>query len=99
MNLTSAQTPTVNDRSRWLALAGTVAIAAVTASMLAGFMWASVLWRLSTDGLVCAAWLLGGAGYGAWILRGCRISCDSRTLAFCTSAGLGLGLMSLVTLG
>lgn len=99
MSFTSAQTPTGNDRSRWLAFAGTLAIAGVVAYRLAGFMWASVAWRLGTDGFVCAAWLLAGAGYGAWILRSLRISSDSRALCFCTSAALGLGLISLVSLG
>jgi hypothetical protein len=98
MSQNSAQTLTPSDRLRWLPSILSAAGAAAVAMVMARSLWASVAWRLCTDGVIAAAWLLSAAGYGVWALRAVRIRCESRTLHFSTAAAIGLGLLGLATL-
>jgi hypothetical protein len=99
MNHTSAQAPMPTSWLRWLPLIVSAAGSVAVAMLIARSLWASVAWRICTDGMIAVAWLLGAGGYGAWTLNAARIRCESRTLHFSTAAAVGLGLLSLVTLG
>jgi hypothetical protein len=61
-------------------------------------MWPVFLYLLIVEGGIAAIWLLAAAGIGRTILKFWRISSTSGALNFATSAGLGLGTMSLVVL-
>ncbi|HMB94879.1 MAG TPA: glycosyltransferase family 39 protein, partial [Tepidisphaeraceae bacterium] len=65
---------------------------------LAGAMWPVVLDRIASDGVVVTIWLFAAAGIGAAILRAGKISCQSKALLFATAAGIGFGVISLITL-
>ncbi|HET6251121.1 MAG TPA: hypothetical protein VFE47_25775 [Tepidisphaeraceae bacterium] len=71
------------------------------ALLYAGPAWANVLYRLITDGGVALLWLAAASGMGLFVLRFARLW-DRQTpgaLRFAMAAGIGLGVMSLVTLG
>jgi hypothetical protein len=68
----------------------------------AGGAWASALYRLLTDGVLLFVWLACATGLGAAVLVMLPLGKDAtpgRLLHLVTSAALGLGLFSLVTLG
>jgi hypothetical protein len=64
-----------------------------------------VLLRLMTDGLYLLAWLLAALGFGALVVEWCGPACPSRAVPMVglmyvvTGIALGLGFMSLCTLG
>ncbi len=77
---------------------------------LAGAGWAAVVYGMLTDGVLAALWVMAAAGFGVWAV-GWVMKSDERGNAACpqrprdglmraaTSAGLGLGMMSLLFLG
>src|SRR5437660_1593155 len=55
------------------------------------------LYRLLTDGVFVLVWLAAMAGAGVWLVRLFRL--DDGPAGFATLAALGIGFVSLVTLG
>jgi hypothetical protein len=82
-------------------LATCIAILVITIVLLAETNLAVLLYRLLIDGGVCAAWLIAAVGWGAIVLRIARYKVSINLLDFVNSAGLGIGLLSLIliTLG
>ncbi len=71
---------------------------AITLVLLARSNWAMVVYRLVTDGVLALVWIASAWGWGTVLLR--RVSIDSnRVLRVVTEIAMGLGLISLVTLG
>lgn len=68
----------------------------------AGDGWASVLYRLLTDGVILLAWLLCAAGLGSVVLRVLPLSTDEDQspilLQFITATAIGIGIISLCIL-
>ncbi len=63
-----------------------------------GGYWVLAAAPLLKDGLVLIVWLIAAAGIGLWILRAIKIEC-SVVLRLTIATALGLGTISLVTLG
>lgn len=86
-------------------LSATTAVVCASAVFIGAVLWLArsswpiVLYRMIVDGGVVAAWLLASAGFGAAILRMGRVPSESRLLSCATATALGLGLISLATLG
>jgi hypothetical protein len=58
--------------------------------------WASIVYRLLTDGSLLVFWLLGMFGVGAWMVKPFKV--EGRLLRYVTAFGLGLGTVSLLIL-
>jgi hypothetical protein len=91
-------TATQVDRSAiYFALCALALLVGSIGAMASG-MWPIVLDRLVGDGVIILIWLFAAVGFGAAILSICKIACKSIALMFASAAGIGFGVMSLVTL-
>lgn len=84
---------------RGVIAAACLAILAATIVLLAEANLSVVLYRLLIDGGVCLLWLAAVVGWGAIVQRLVRHRVSINLLDFVNSAGLGIGLLSLILLG
>lgn len=78
--------------------------ALVTAGVLlrdAPHAWIEIVYRALTDGPILLAWLAAATGIGWWIVRAfnARATSHDRLLVLVSSAALGMGAISITTLG
>jgi len=83
-------------RLRRAVLAAWACLFTIALLICAGAAWPMVLYRLLSDGLLCVIWLIAAGGWGCWIPLP---DSDNRAFRFMTRLGLGLGIVTLVTLG
>jgi hypothetical protein len=87
---------------RRTAIPACVLLCLVVVFAYAGGAWASALYRLLTDGVLLLVWLACATGLGAAVLVALPLGDDAkpgRLLHLVTAAALGIGLLSLATLG
>jgi hypothetical protein len=84
----------MNRMSRAVVIAVSLAVFFLIVLVLSGEAWAEVTYRLITDGGLVIVWLMTAAAIGHTI---CRFKIDA--LHVITEIALGLGVMSLLTLG
>lgn len=94
-------TPAPRGESVWnrrgVVLVAGVILFLTMVALYAGVFIVEVVKGFLTDGLLAAAQVVSGAMLAAWVLRISHPA--SKTLAFVTAAGVGLGLIALVVLG
>jgi len=82
---------------RGVLIGAAVILLAVVVIAYAGDNWAIVVYRLLADGMLAAVWLSAAVGIGALLIWNLKFEV-SNVLRLVTSAALGLGILSLLTL-